>query len=102
MADMTNPGDTRPHFKTPDTTPTIYFDLAPTFGLFTGAIQIELFARTLTPHPDGLIGAEFIATAHLRCSPAAAARLRDAINEVLRMAEQPPQIGPAVATGRLN
>jgi len=102
MADMTKPGDTRPLFKTPDTTPTIYFDLAPTFGVFSGAIQIELFARTLTPHPDGPIVTEFIGAAHLRCSPAAAARLRDAINEVLKMFEQPPQIGPAAATGRLN
>jgi hypothetical protein len=61
----------------------VYFEFAPAFGVFAGAIQIELASRILTPRPGGAVDIEFVTSGRLRCSPAAAAHLRDAINKSL-------------------
>jgi hypothetical protein len=79
----------------------VYFDIAPTFGVFAGAIQIELASRVLIPLPDGGVDIKFLATARLRCSPAAAGNLRDAINAALKMLEQ-PQPEQVAAANKLN
>lgn len=80
--------------------PIIYFDIAPTYGVMNGAVQIELASRILIP--DGQkTGVEFVINGHLRCSPAAAMHLANAIAEALKMLEQPnaPQ---AAASKTLN
>lgn len=67
----------------------VYFDIAPAFGIMGGAIQIELASRIL--HPDGAkVMIEFVTNGHLRCSPAAAVDLRNAIDKALAMLEGPP------------
>jgi hypothetical protein len=50
-----------------------------------GAIQIELVSRILVPSPDGSISIEWLATGRLRCSPAAAAQLRDGLIGALKL-----------------
>jgi hypothetical protein len=92
-----------PTYTNPDMTPFIYFDIAPTYGVMAGAIQIELAARTLVPVPaTGGVRVNFTTTAHLRCGPAAAALLRDAINEALKLYEQELPNTGAAAASRLN
>jgi hypothetical protein len=78
-----------PSFKNTDASPFIYFDFAPTFGVLGGAVQIELAARVLVPGRTE-VGVEFVATAHLRCSPAAALDLRNALDQALDMLQGPP------------
>jgi hypothetical protein len=68
--------------------PFIYFDGATTYGVNFGAIQIELAANIIVPTEDGGTKTEIVMTAHLRCSPKAAAGLRDSIDRVLAMVEQ--------------
>jgi hypothetical protein len=98
MADPVHPQS--PTFKHPDSVPFIYFDIAPNFGVLAGAVEIELAARTLIPAPDGKTLVQFVGTGHLRCSPAAAAHLREALNKALEMLEHPQEA--ATAVGRLN
>jgi hypothetical protein len=92
-----------PTFHNPETAPVIYFDIAPAYGIFNGAIQIELAGRTLKPAPSGPVEIEFLVTGRLRCSPIAAGHLREAIDKALEMlknaSEQP---AAAVAPGKLN
>jgi hypothetical protein len=103
MADPTNAPVSAefPPYDNASSAPFIYFDIAPTYGIFNGAIQIELASRLLAPNPDGAVEVKFLATGRLRCSPVAAGLLRDAIEAALKMLEQPQQ-GPAAATGKLN
>ena len=64
--------------------PFIYCDGVATFGSAAGIIQIELVARTSVP--DGATTKhEILVTAHLRCSRAAAAILRDSLDRALAM-----------------
>jgi hypothetical protein len=104
MADPTDP-PIAPNYEDPRNATIVYFDLAPTFGVLAGAIQIELATRILIPTADGGAHAKIIATARLRCSPTAARSLRAAIDRSLEMIERPatdpPEGGPAGAT-RLN
>lgn len=79
-----------PAYRDSDSAPFIVFDVAGAFGVMAGAIQVELGGRTLRPIPDGDVTVEFITTAHLRCSPAAAMNLRDALDNALKMLQQPP------------
>lgn len=98
MVDSPNAG-TPPPFKNPETTPFIYFDNVASFGVLAGAVQIELAARTISPLLDGGVSIEFVGTGHLRCSPAAAVALRDAVTKALEMLQQPDvgaPIGAAV------
>ena len=50
-----------------------------------GAIEIELVARSLIPSLDHAVKSELVTTARLRCSPGAAASLREAIDQALQM-----------------
>jgi hypothetical protein len=87
------PAPVVPAYRNPDTTPFIYFDIVPTFGVMEGAIQIELAARTISPDGAGT-KLDFICTAHLRCSPVAALALRDAITKAVDMLQQPQEGSP--------
>lgn len=69
--------------------PFVYFDFVPTYGVLEGAIQIELAARTLVPGVGSNVPIEVVCTAHLRCSPMAAAVLRDTLTKALEMFEKP-------------
>ena len=64
--------------------PFIYFDGVVTFGVNGGTIHIELAANTLMPD-GGAVRTDVVITAHLRCSPGAAASLRDSIDKALAM-----------------
>ncbi|MBB4142730.1 hypothetical protein [Rhizobium rhizoryzae] len=89
-----------PPFSRDGGAPFIYFDVVPTNGIFNGAIQIELASRIIIPgDPDPKI--EFLINGHLRCSPAAALALRDAINNSLQMLEQ-ASIPQQAASNTLN
>jgi hypothetical protein len=92
---------TAPAYVDDSTAQFVYFDMAPTFGVFGGAIQIELASRILIPLPDGGVNIKFVATTRLRCSPAAAGHLRDALNAALKLLEQPQQEQVAAAN-KLN
>lgn len=73
--------------------PFVYFDYVPTFGVQSGAIQIELAARTILPAGNGKTAEETVCTGHLRFSPAAALALQQALTNVLAMWEttqEPP------------
>jgi hypothetical protein len=63
--------------------PFIYFDGVVAMGMNFGAVQIELAANVLVPAPDGGAPAQVVISAHLRCSPNAAADLRQAIDKAL-------------------
>ncbi|WP_315792260.1 MULTISPECIES: hypothetical protein [unclassified Bradyrhizobium] len=67
--------------------PFIYFDGATCFGQNGGAIQIELAANVLMPDDEG-VKILITQTAHLRCSPGAAANLRDALDKAIAMVQQ--------------
>jgi hypothetical protein len=105
MADpASKPSIGAPPYRNSDTAPFVYFDLVAANGVINGAIQIEVAARTLTPTPDGGVHVEFVATAHIRCSPIAAHLLRNSIDASLKMLEEEQQNAskaPAAA-GALN
>ena len=81
--------------------PFIYFDGVSCHGTLHGVIEIELAARIMAPLMDGTVQTKFVPAGRLRCSPAAAAALRDSIDMATRMAEQPQQQPPAAAS-KLN
>jgi hypothetical protein len=68
--------------------PFVYFDGVATYGVNHGAIQIELAANTLTPEGAG-VKTDVLVTAHLRCSPNAAADLRQALEKAINMLNLP-------------
>lgn len=67
--------------------PFVYFDMAPLFGTMNGAIQVELVSRIIHRADGTDTRIEFATTGHLRCSPAAAADLIDALTKALKMLE---------------
>jgi methyl coenzyme M reductase beta subunit len=90
-----------------ETAPFVYFDGIPTYGTMHGAIQIELAAHTILPADGGGTSNGHVVTCHLRCSPFAAAALRDALDKSIGMFErslQPPSENApqAPTSGRLN
>jgi hypothetical protein len=89
-----------PPYVDVETVPLIYFDLAPAYGVMSGAIQVELASRTLSPAPNGPVEVKFITSGRLRCTPAAATHLRNALDAALKMLEQPHQ-SPSAAS-KLN
>lgn len=98
---MDPPGKSNgPTFENSNDVPTIYFDIAPAYGVMSGIVQVELGARILVPHQDDSVDVRFISCARLRCSAAAAVHLRNAIDASLKMLEQ-PQPNP-VGASKLN
>jgi hypothetical protein len=77
-----------PAYENVSTAPYAYFDRVAAHGVMNGSIQIELASRILIPRPDGGVEIKFATSGRLRCSPAAAVALRDAINAVLKMHEE--------------
>jgi hypothetical protein len=100
MADA--PGNTSnpPPYEDSGTAPFVYFDIIPAQGVMNGAIQIELASRILVPGAGTSVTVKFVASGRIRCSPAAAIQLRNAIDESLKMLEQ-DQPSPS-ATSKLN
>ena len=86
----------------------VYFEGATCFGACAGAIQIELGAKVFNAAADGSVATEVVTVAHLRCSPAAATSLRDAIDQALALAMAEAAAGeaaagePARTPGQLN
>jgi hypothetical protein len=70
MTDAPNPefSAQTPPYEDAGTAPFIYFDIAPSFGVFAGAIQIELASRILIPNQSGTVDVKLIATG--RCDAA--------------------------------
>jgi hypothetical protein len=66
-----------------ESAPFIFFDAVPTAGIHHGTIRIELAAGSVVPTRDGRAKTVHVMTAHLRCSPSAAADLRKAIDRAL-------------------
>jgi hypothetical protein len=89
-----------PSYEDRPDVPTVYFDIAPAYGVMSGIVQIELGARILVPHQDDTVDVRFVSCGRLRCSAAAAVHLRNAIDASLKMLEQ-PQPNP-VGTSKLN
>lgn len=92
-------GKIPPH-RALDTAAFVYFDIVAAYGTLNGAIQVELASRTLRPEGAETI-IEFVTTAHLRCSPAAAAALHDALGRAIEMLKL-PQTPQPVSVGQLN
>jgi hypothetical protein len=63
-----------------ESAPFTFFDAVPTVGVHHGTIRIELAAGSVVPTRDGRAKTVHVMTAHLRCSPSAAANLRKAID----------------------
>jgi hypothetical protein len=80
--------------------PLVYFDIVAAYGTMHGTVEVELATRVLIPKPDGATEVKFLSSGRLRCSPTAAANLRNALDAALKMLEQPQ--ANAVATSTLN
>ena len=102
MADKPDAPTTVPGVKisssTSERAPFIYFDGVLCMGTHNGAIQIELAANALMPEGTG-VRIDLLQTAHLRCSPAAAADLQNAIGKALEMLQQGAKQAAAPASG---
>jgi hypothetical protein len=99
--DMDPPGKGQvPTFANRNDVPTIYFDIAPAYGVMSGIVQVELGARILVPHQDDSVDVRFISCGRLRCSATAALHLRNALDASLKMLEH-PQPNP-VGASKLN
>jgi hypothetical protein len=86
--------------KNLENAPVVYFDNAPAFGVMDGIIQIELAAGAISVGSGGEAKLEFVSTARIRCSPAAAARLRDTLDKSLQMLAKSHDQCAAVAANR--
>jgi hypothetical protein len=64
--------------------PFLYFDAVATLGHFSGIMQIELVAQTVVPDGPNT-KTELVAVAHLRCTFAGMAALKDAIQKIETM-----------------
>jgi hypothetical protein len=97
MVEAPTQAEVTPGFRDSDSAPFVYFDTTATFGVLAGVIQIELVSRTLVPTTDGGVKREFRVTGRLRCSPAAARYLREAIDKTLDMVTKEQEGAPATA-----
>jgi hypothetical protein len=84
---MNKPLDKAPLMKNALAAPFVYFDGAPSMGVQNGVIELELCARAVMPKADGTVYADMVCVAHLRCTLAAAANLRDALTRTLDMVD---------------
>ena len=78
--------------------PFIYFDGVLTYGVNFGAVQFELAANVIIPVEGGGTRIELVTTARLRCSPHAAADLKQSIEKALEMlteSQAPQQQAPS-------
>ncbi|WP_291869516.1 hypothetical protein [Bradyrhizobium sp.] len=103
MADQDNPQQPPASLVYEDTgaaAPLVYFDIVGAYGIMHGTVEIELATRILVPTPNGATAVKFLSSARLRCSPTAAAHLRNALDAALKMLEQ-PQPDP-VAASKMN
>jgi hypothetical protein len=82
--------------------PLVYFDIIGAYGTMHGSIEIELATRILVPGPDGSTIVKFLSTGRLRCSPTAAANLRNAVDATLKLLEPAPQPNPVVAASKMH
>ena len=80
--------------------PLVYFDIVGAYGTMHGAVEIELATRILVPRPTGATDVKFLSSGRLRCSANAAVNLRNALDAVLKLLEQ-PQLDP-VAASKMN
>ena len=84
-----------PPFKSGDA-PFVYFDAAPAYGTLHGGIEVELIARILVPNfTGGPTTTEIVPTARLRCSPAAAVFLIEALRLALELMKKGEEQGSA-------
>lgn len=59
--DMDPPGKGQaPTFENRNDVPTIYFDIAPAYGVMSGIVQVELGSRVLVPHQDDTVDVRFV------------------------------------------
>ena len=105
MADHDNPQPPPAGLVYEDTgaaAPLVYFDIVGAYGIMHGTVEIELATRILVPAQNGLTDVRFLSTGRLRCSPTAAANLRNALDAALKMLEPTqPQPDP-VAASKMN
>jgi hypothetical protein len=87
---VTNPGGVTISTPSAERAPFIYFDGVSCFGHHNGSIQIELAANLLMPSGAG-VRVDVIQVGHIRCSPAAAMALREALDKALAMLPQAQQ-----------
>ena len=102
MADQENPKPAPDLFyeDTGSAAPLVYFDIVGAYGTMHGTVEIELATRILVPRPNGATDVKFLSSARVRCSPTAAANLRNALDAALKMLEA-PQPDP-VAASKMN
>jgi hypothetical protein len=95
-----------PPYRDVPTTPFVYFDFVPVYGVRNGVIQIELAAQSLIPRPsEGSPEIEIVPVTRLRCSIVALQSLQDAITkltELMENAEQKATLANIRATGKVN
>ncbi|GIL01248.1 MAG: hypothetical protein BroJett030_11470 [Alphaproteobacteria bacterium] len=101
MPDAPKKSDVIPHVSS-DSAPVIYFDIAPVWGVLHGSVQIELAMRRLTHGSNADTIVEWLSTGHIRCSPAAAVSLREAIDKALAMLQHPEQSSSGAANATLQ
>jgi hypothetical protein len=87
-------------YESISTAPIVYFDQVPAHGTVGGAIEAELAIRGLNLNFEGNLDVRFITSGRLRCSPAAAKKLIEALSAALELFERQLQ-GPAAAS-KLN
>jgi hypothetical protein len=92
---------TVPPYNNIATAPIVYFDVVAANGMLNGAIEIEVACRHLSPSVSGGVDITLATSARIRCSPAAAAALKTAIDNSLAMLQQNPQQSVA-NPGKLN
>lgn len=63
--------------------PFVSFDRCPVIAVVDGSIRVTLLSVRSVPTREGTVREDFIVTGYLRCGPAAAAELRDALDKAL-------------------
>lgn len=75
--------------------PIVYFDVPVSYGSLNGVIQVDLGAQVNSPLPRGQgVHTSMTSVARIRCSPGAAAALRDSLNLALQTLSEPKTVPP--------